>query len=70
MFTTLFHNLGIPVVSVSRGNHKAVRNERFHRYLNKVEMINTSETNSFSQWKQGVVFPVPLVPSAGNSLSD
>jgi hypothetical protein len=56
MFTMLFWNLGIPVESTSRGNHRAVRNERFHRYLNKVEMINTTETTSYNQWKQGVVF--------------
>jgi hypothetical protein len=34
MFVTLFRNLGIQVESTSRGNHRAVRNERFHRYLN------------------------------------
>jgi hypothetical protein len=41
---------------VSCKNHKAVRNERFHRYLNRVQQINTAETGSFFQWKQGVTF--------------
>jgi hypothetical protein len=58
MFKVLFENLGIPVEAVSKGNHKAVRNERFHRYLNKVETINTADTDSYVQWKQGVVFAV------------
>jgi hypothetical protein len=55
-FTMLFCNLGIPVKLTLRGDHWAVRNEQFHRYLNKVEMINTAETTSYHQWKQGVVF--------------
>jgi hypothetical protein len=58
MFKVLFKNLGIPVEAVSKGNHKAIRNERFHRYLNKVKTINTADTDSYVQWKQGVVFAV------------
>ena len=27
--------LGVPHITVSRGNHRAIRNERFHRYMNK-----------------------------------
>jgi hypothetical protein len=34
IFTKTFENLGIHVEVVSRENHKAVCNERFHRYLN------------------------------------
>ncbi len=56
IFTKTFENLGIHVEVVSRENHKAVRNERFHRYLNRVQRINTAETGSFFQWKQGVTF--------------
>jgi hypothetical protein len=56
IFTKTFENLGIHVEVVSRENHKAVRNERFHRYLNRVQQINTAETGSFFQWKQGVTF--------------
>lgn len=58
VFKTLFENLGIPVEAVSKGNHKAVWNKCFHRYLNKVETINTAETDSYVQWKQGIVFVV------------
>ena len=43
-------------LSICRENHKAVRNERFHRYLNKVETINTADKESFHQWLQGVLF--------------
>ena len=55
-FKNLFELLRIPVDPVSRENHKAVRNERFHRYLNKVQRINTAETDSFFRWFQGVLF--------------
>ncbi len=55
-FKALFHILRIPVDPVSKENHKAVRNERFHRYLNKVQRINTADVGSLFQWKQGVLF--------------
>ena len=41
---------------VAPENHKAIRNEHFHRYLNKVEQINTADQGSFHQWMQGVLF--------------
>jgi hypothetical protein len=56
IFTKTLENLGIHVEVVSRENHKSVRNKRFHRYLNRVQQINTAETGSFFQWKQGVTF--------------
>ena len=56
IFTTTFQNLGIHIEVVASENHKAVRNERFHRYLNRVQRINTADTGSFFQWKQGVMF--------------
>ena len=46
----------IPVHTVARGNHKTIRNEGFHRYLNKVQNINTSDKGSLNQWSQGVLF--------------
>jgi hypothetical protein len=56
IFAKTFENLGIHVEVVSRENHKAVCNKRFHRYLNRVQQINTAETGSFFQWRQGVLF--------------
>jgi len=56
MFTQLFELLGIPVEPVAPENHKAVRNERFHRYLNKVQKINTANKQSYHQWIQGILF--------------
>ena len=56
VFKGLFELLLVPVDPVSRGNHKAVRNERFHRYLNKVQRINTADTGNLFRWKQGVLF--------------
>ena len=37
---TFQETLLISVHAVERGNHKAIRNEGFHRYLNKVQKIN------------------------------
>ena len=33
----------IPVHAVTRGNHKVIINEGFHRYLNKPQNINSSD---------------------------
>eukprot|EP00978_Attheya_sp_CCMP212_P036692 scaffold168240_cov35-Attheya_sp.AAC.1 len=41
---------------VSKENHKAVPNERFHRYLDKVEKIHTATCQSFAQWMLGAFF--------------
>ena len=46
---TFQDTLIIPVHEVSRGNHKAVINERFHRYLKKVQKINSSYKGSLHQ---------------------
>jgi hypothetical protein len=56
VFKQLFSLLMIPIHQVARENHKAIRNERFHRYLNKVQRINTADTGSLFRWKQGVLF--------------
>jgi hypothetical protein len=56
MFKDMCRTLLITVDAVSRENHKAVRNERFHRYLKKVQGINTATTMSMHQWKQGTLF--------------
>ncbi|MGA1505134.1 MAG: integrase zinc binding domain-containing protein [Ilumatobacteraceae bacterium] len=55
-FKAVLSRLLIPVVAVSRENHKAVRNERFHRFLNHVERINTIDTGNLETWGQGVHF--------------
>ena len=41
---------------VALENHKAICNEWFHYYLNKVECINTADKGSYHQWWQGVMF--------------
>jgi hypothetical protein len=56
MFLKTFQLLRIPCQAVAPENHKAVRNENFHRYLNKVERINSADTASLWRWKQGVLF--------------
>ena len=56
LFKEVFAWLLIPVHSVAPENHKAIRNERFHQYLNKVQKINMADKGSFHQWIQGVMF--------------
>jgi hypothetical protein len=53
-FKELFSLLLIPIHQVSRGNHKAIRNQRCHCYLNKIQRINTADTGSLFRWMQGV----------------
>ena len=46
----------IPVHAVSGGNHKAIINEGFHRYFNKVQKISSADKGSLHQWLQGILF--------------
>ena len=46
----------IPVHAFSRGNHKAIINEGFHRYLNKIQKINSAYKVRLHQLFQGVFF--------------
>ena len=50
--------LGIPHMTVARGNHRAIRNERFHRYLNKALKITVADLQSTTAWWQTVLFSV------------
>jgi hypothetical protein len=56
VFVQLFQLLQVPVYTVSRENHQAILNERFHRYLNKVQRINSADMGELLKWKQGVCF--------------
>ena len=58
VFQATFQQLQMPILPVSPENHKACRNERFHRYLNKVQKINSADTGTLEQWKQGTLFAV------------
>ena len=42
--------------AVSRGNHKAVLSERFHRYLNKVQKIHAADCETIDDWLLGIGF--------------
>ena len=53
---TFEETLLTPVHAVARGNHKAIRNEGFRRYLNKVHKIHSVDKGSLHQWLQGVLF--------------
>ena len=45
---------------VARGNHKAIRNEGFRRYLNKVQKINSDDNGILHQFLQGLSFSLLL----------
>ena len=48
-----------------------IRNERFHRFLNKIEAINTAETG-ITKWRQGVLYALyawNAGPIAGTDVS-
>ena len=42
--------LGIPHMTVAKGNHRAIRNERCHRYLNKALKIMVADLRSTKAW--------------------
>ena len=44
----------IPVHAIIRNNHKAIVNEGFYRYFNKVQKINSVDIGSLHKWLQGV----------------
>ena len=52
---TFQETLLIPVHAVARGDHKAITNESFHMYFNKVQNINSSDKGSLHQWLKGVL---------------
>ena len=55
-FLQLFESLGILVKAVLKENHRAVRNEIFHKYLNKVQVLHASDKASVAQWRLGTSF--------------
>ena len=42
--------LGVPHMAVARGNHRAIRNERFHRYMNKALKITIADLRTVTTW--------------------
>ena len=56
VLSTVLETLKIPREVASPENHCRIRNERFHRVLNKVETINTADFGNFFLWMQGVIF--------------
>jgi hypothetical protein len=56
IFAEALDYLHIPFHRVAKENHKAVLNESFHRYLNKVEKIHVNECESLDQYVMGALF--------------
>ena len=50
------NTLGIKCHTVSPEDHNGILCERFHRYLNKVQKIMSADTQSYTQWAQGLSF--------------
>ena len=57
-FFQLFKSLGVPVIAVAKENHRAVRNEIFHKYLNKVQQLHAADKGSLQEWRLGTKFAV------------
>ena len=55
---TLCQNIGLPHYTVSKGNHKAIICERFHRYLNKIQRIHAADCETFQDFMFGTIFAV------------
>ena len=43
---------------ISKGNHKAVIVEQFHRHLNKVQRIHVADCQTLVDWLKGMVFAI------------
>ena len=57
MFKKYFQEaLLVLVHAVARYDHKSIINEGFHRYLNKVQKINSDYRGKLCQWLKGVFF--------------
>ena len=56
VLSTVLDTLHIPKETASPENHRRIRNERFHKVLNKVQKINTADYSNFFLWLQGVLF--------------
>ena len=48
----------MPVIAVAKENHRAVRNEIFHKYLNKVQQLHATNKSSLQEWRLGTKFAV------------
>ena len=73
MFKKKFlETLLIPVHVVATGNQKEIINKVIHRYLNKVQKINSSDKGKLHQWFQGVLFTLyacNAVPVDGTDIA-
>jgi hypothetical protein len=54
--TEMCTSIGVPFHRVANGNHKAILNERFHRYLNKVQKIHQTDCKYLDQWVMELFF--------------
>ena len=58
LLVVMYQTLGVPHMTVVRGNHRAIRNERFHRYLNKALKITVVDLQTVAAWWQTVLFAI------------
>ena len=55
---SLCNTIGLKYHMVSPESHDGIINERFHRYLNKVQRIGAADMNTFEEWAMNTVFAV------------
>lgn len=71
-FELLLNILSIKQHTVAPKNHKAIRNERLHRFLNKVQKIFSADKATFQEWLQAVMFAIctwNASPADGTDIS-
>ena len=56
LLISMCSNMGIAFHVVAPEDHNGILCERFHRYLNKVQKIQAADTQSYTQFVQGVMF--------------
>mmetsp|Transcript_13167 Transcript_13167/g.31418 ORF Transcript_13167/g.31418 Transcript_13167/m.31418 type:complete len:1848 (-) Transcript_13167:281-5824(-) len=54
--TTICQILGLSHHTVSAESHDGILNERFHRYLNKVQKLGATDLRTYDQWAMNSVF--------------
>lgn len=52
------NTLCAPQHVVTKGNHKAILAEQFHRYLNKIQQLHAAECSTVDDWAQGIALAV------------
>ena len=47
--------ISVQYYKVTRGNHKAIISERVNKYINKIQKIHRSNTETYQDWIKGIM---------------